>query len=129
MDYGLFAFNIPLIAVARHSTCGAAKAVMETKDSPRDLPPGAKSFMPSARDTKATPSDSTDSGLLQMVIDSDAWNSAEQFMAQGNVVPDAVKAGTTKVVGAFSDLTSGWGTGTGHDSKQRLTNHNRLSKK
>ncbi|MFZ5868140.1 MAG: carbonic anhydrase [Thermodesulfobacteriota bacterium] len=114
LDYGLFAFNIPLIAVTQRSTCGAAKAVMEAKEGRRDVPSSAES---------------TDSGLLEMVMNSDAWNSAEQFIAHGKVVPDAVKAGTTKVVGALSDLTSNWGTGTAHDPKQRIPNHNRLSTK
>ncbi|MEW6530487.1 MAG: carbonic anhydrase [Thermodesulfobacteriota bacterium] len=121
LDYGLFAFNIPLIAVARHSTCGAAKAVMEAKEGRRDVPSSAKPVTPSARGAKTTPSESTDSGLLEMVINSDAWNSAEQFIAHGKVVPDAVKAGKSRIGEVLSGLTSGWGNSTAHDPKQKPT--------
>jgi carbonic anhydrase len=121
LDYGLFLYNIPLFAVAGNSTCGAVGAVMKSKDAQDDLVSSARSTTPAMENVKKTSPGSSDSGLIEMVIKSDAWNSAEQFVAQGKFVPDAVRAGKAKIGNALSDLTSGWQGSTPHYPKQDPT--------
>lgn len=97
-EYGVHYLKTPLLVVLGHSSCGAVQAAVDNAELKGKLPKLISMIQPAVDEAKKNKSDYVEENVRYQM---------KQLLAGSDVIKEAVKAKTVKVVGAVRDIKTG----------------------
>ncbi|MGA8572120.1 MAG: carbonic anhydrase [Desulfobaccales bacterium] len=107
LEYAVEHLSTPLVVVMGHSQCGAVNAVLENGNFRGSLPALLAPIRPAVARAREENPGVTGEALLAAAIKDNVWQAMEDMLQRSNLIKAAVKAGSTKLVGAYYELDTG----------------------
>jgi carbonic anhydrase len=102
IEYAVEHFGVPLIVVLGHDRCGAVTAAVAGGEAHGHVQAIVDAIRPAVEKVKGRPGDTVDNAMRANVSDT-----VEKLSTTPPILPDRVKAGKLKIVGARYDLDDG----------------------
>ncbi|MDR3621195.1 MAG: carbonic anhydrase [Paludisphaera borealis] len=106
IEFAVAELGVQLIMVLGHSKCGAVKAAIQHVDAHDSLPGSIDGLVemikPAVADASGKPGDK-----LEAVTKANVARSVAKLKTSGPIIPELVKAGKVKIVGAVYELSTG----------------------
>ena len=107
LEYAVEHLSTPLVVVMGHSQCGAVNAVLENANLRGSLPALLAPIKPAVARAREENPGVTGEALLAAAIKDNVWEAMKDILQRSNLIKGAVKAGSTKLVGAYYELDTG----------------------
>ena len=107
LEYAVEHLSTPLVVVMGHSQCGAVNAVLENANFRGSLPALLAPIRPAVARAREENPGVTGDALLAAAIKDNVWEAMKDILQRSNLIKGAVKAGSTKLVGAYYELDTG----------------------
>ncbi len=107
LEYAVEHLHTPLLVVLGHSQCGAVTAVLENVKLPGSIPALLAPIRAAVARARVENPGAVGDALLEAAIKDNVWQSMEDLLQKSPLIKAGVKAGKTKLVGAFYELDTG----------------------
>ncbi|MGD0828708.1 MAG: carbonic anhydrase [Desulfobaccales bacterium] len=107
LEYAVDYLHTPLLVVLGHSQCGAVTAVLENAKLPGSIPALLAPIRAAVARARAENPGAAGEALLEAAIKDNVWQAMEDILQKSILIKAGVKAGKTKLVGAFYELDTG----------------------
>ncbi len=107
LEYAVDHLNTPLVVVLGHSQCGAVTAVLENAKLPGSIPALLAPIKAAVARAREEHPEATGEPLLEAAIKDNVWQAMEDMLQKSPLIRSGVKAGSTRLVGAFYELDTG----------------------
>jgi len=107
LEYAVDHLHTPLLVVLGHSQCGAVTAVLENAKLPGSIPALLAPIRAAVARAREENPGVAGEALLEAAIKDNVWQAMEDILQKSPLIKAGVKAGKTKLVGAFYELDTG----------------------
>lgn len=107
LEYAVDHLNTPLVVVLGHSQCGAVAAVLDDAKLPGSIPALLTPIRAAVARAKHENPGAARDALLETAIKDNVWQAMEDLLQRSPLLRAGVRAGQTKLVGAFYELVTG----------------------
>lgn len=107
LEYAVEHLQTPLLIVIGHTRCGAVTAAVEHVQEHGSIPALLQRIEPAVKSAEGTQPDSSKSALIAVAVRENVFASMDALITHSAILREAIRNGSTQLIGAVYDLDSG----------------------